>query len=205
MPDCSAIWRQWEHEISVNIPINLSSEPFRPYRAILAASLTVGALLTATLILLVGLAINQQNQMREERASLNQLNRQLTTIEREETQIEATLRRPENAVVLERSILLNELIDRKAISWTKLFEDIEKVMPYNVRLMQVQLPLINLRNQVELDMSVGTQSPEPYVDFLIQLENSPVFGPPVMRSFQGPTPTNPLYQYTLSVSYAQKH
>jgi len=40
---------------------------------------------------------------------------------------------------MERSLFLNALIDRKAISWTKLFADLEKVVPYNVRLVSVRL------------------------------------------------------------------
>ena len=67
------------------------------------------------------------------------------------------MRRPENAEVLERSLFLNTLIDRKAISWTKIFEDLEKVMPYNVRLVSVRLPAVDSNNQVLLDMVVGAK------------------------------------------------
>ncbi len=41
--------------------------------------------------------------------------------------------------MLERSLFLNTLIERKAISWTKIFADLEKVLPYNVRLVSVRL------------------------------------------------------------------
>ena len=62
-------------------------------------------------------------------------------------------------MVLERSLLLNTLIERKSISWTKIFADLEGVMPDNVRLIQVRLPQINSRNEVLLDMVVGAQGP----------------------------------------------
>ena len=35
---------------------------------------------------------------------------------------------------------MNELIERKSISWTRIFADLEKVMPYNLRLVSVRLP-----------------------------------------------------------------
>ena len=50
--------------------------------------------------------------------------------------------------MLERSLFLNTLIERKAISWTKIFADLEKVMPYNVRLVSVRLPEVDSHNQV---------------------------------------------------------
>ena len=66
---------------------------------------------------------------------------------------------PQNAVVLERSVLLNQLIERKSISWTRIFSDLEQVMPYNVALISVRLPQINSRNEVLLDMVVGAKEP----------------------------------------------
>ena len=50
--------------------------------------------------------------------------------------------------MLERSLLLNALVDRKSISWTRIFADLEIVLPYNVRVIHVRLPQINSRNQV---------------------------------------------------------
>ena len=82
-----------------------------------------------------------------------------------------------NAEVLERSLLLNSLIQRKSISWTKLFADIEGVKPDNVRLIQVRLPQINSRNEVTLDMEVGAQNQGPVIEFLKHLQDSPLFGP----------------------------
>ncbi len=45
-----------------------------------------------------------------------------------------------NAEVLQQSVLLNALIERKSISWTRLFADIAGVQPNGVRLIQVRLP-----------------------------------------------------------------
>ena len=37
--------------------------------------------------------------------------------------------------MLERSVFLNALLYRKGISWTRIFADLEKVVPHNVRIM----------------------------------------------------------------------
>ena len=47
----------------------------------------------------------------------------------EQAQLDAVLRKPENAEVLERSVFLNALLVRKGISWTRIFADLEKVLP----------------------------------------------------------------------------
>ena len=79
----------------------------------------------------------------ETRAAVAKLNSELRAITAEQAKLDSTLHLPMNAEVLERSLFLNSLIQRKAISWTKLYADIEGVKPDNVRLVQVRLPQIN--------------------------------------------------------------
>jgi len=43
--------------------------------------------------------------------------------------MDAVLHQPENASVLERSVFLNDLIYHKAISWSRMFADLEKTAP----------------------------------------------------------------------------
>lgn len=188
----------------MKISINLSSEPFRPHRAILAGSITLGALLTASLIFLSMLAVRERSQMSATRAAVDRLTANLAAVQREQAVFDSTLRKPENAEVLARSLLLNQLIDRKAISWTKIFSDLEKVTPYNVRLMQVRLPQITSQNVVVLDVVVGAQSSQAIIDFVKKLENSTMFGPPELHDQQPPSQTNPLFQSRVTVTYAQK-
>jgi type IV pilus assembly protein PilN len=109
-----------------------------------------------------------------------------------------------NAAVLEQSVLLNTLVERKSISWAQLFADIERVLPSNVRLIQIRLPQINTRNEVTLDMEVGAQSPDGAVEFTTRLQNSPLFGPATLLRSEPPSQQDPLYRYRLTVSYAQK-
>ena len=122
----------------------------------------------------------------------------------EQTKLDETLRQPANAVVLERSLLLNTLLERKSISWTKVFSDLEGVMPPSVRLISIRLPQINSQNEVLLDMVVGAKDPGPVVEFLKKLEESPRFGTIEGHSVLPPSENEPLYRYRVSVNYAQK-
>jgi len=96
----------------VRIPVNLSSEPFRRDRPILLASGVCAALLAALLGILVFLMVSGRGQAGELRASVDRLNAQLRSIAAEQAKLDATLRQPANAFVLERSALLNTLVER---------------------------------------------------------------------------------------------
>ena len=66
------------------------------------------------------------------------------------------MRLPGNEVVLDRSVLLNTLIKRKAISWTKIFSDLQTVLPENVRVLTIR-PTVNAQDQLFLDMTVAAE------------------------------------------------
>lgn len=188
----------------MRIQVNLATEPFRRDRPMLVASMVCGVVLVALLGVLLFLIVSERSRQTETRAAVAKLNSELRAISAEQTKLDAVLRQPMNAEVLERSLLLNALILRKSISWSKLFADIESVKPDNVRLVQVRLPQINSRNEVTLDMEVGAQNPGQMIDFLKHLENSPLFGPTNVSRKSPPTQNEPLWRYRVMVSYAQK-
>jgi len=185
-------------------PINLASEPFRKDRALTAVSYVLAGVLVVMLGFLIPIIVRQRDQMAGERAEVARLDAELRKLTNDRASTEATLRKPENAVVFERNVMLNTLILRKGISWTRIFSDLEQVLPGNVRLIAVRLPQINNQNRVLLDMTVGAQEQGPVLDLLKRLESSPVFGATTVHTFQPPTQNEPLYRYRVSVSYAQK-
>src|SRR5690242_4745186 len=117
----------------MKVPINLASQPFRRDRAMIVASLGVGALLVLSLATLTVLAISDSNQMKDVRQDIVHLNRQIREATRAKAESDGVLRQPANAEVLERSIFINALLYRKGISWTRLLSDLETTMPPNVR------------------------------------------------------------------------
>ncbi len=186
-------------------PINLASEPFRRDRHVIAALSVACAVLVCSLIVLFSLAASARNRSGEVRAEVERLNRRADTLATQQAKLDGTLRQPTNAEVLERSLLLNTLLERKAISWTRIFSDLEKVLPSNVRLISIRLPRVNGQSQgVTLDMIVGSQTPEPVLAFLRRLEGSALFGPAAVSTYLAPNQNEPLYRYRVSVNYAQK-
>jgi hypothetical protein len=188
----------------MRIPINLSSEPFRRDRPMLAAYTACAIALTALLGLLMFLIVAERHRARDAREAVARVNAQLRAVTAEQAKVDAFLRQPPNAEVLQRSVLLNELIDHKSISWTRIFSDLESVMPYNVRLITVRLPHITSQNEVMLDLVVGVKEPSAMIAFLKKLEESPRFGTTYPQSSQPPAQNEPLYRYRITVNYAQK-
>ena len=186
----------------MKVSINLASQPFRRDRAMLVASIAVSVLLVATLGVLVSFIMADRSQMGDIRRDIARLNRQIRQETAEQAKLQAIITTPENAEVLERSLFINTLIGRKAISWTRLLSDLEKTLPYNVKVLQIR-PMADAENHIQLDMLLASEAVAPEIQAMQALENSPVFGEVLERSSLPPNPPGePLYRYRITVNYA---
>ncbi len=187
----------------MRIPVNLAREPFRRDRPMLVGSAVAALVLAVSLGILISQSATERGEARRTQAVLNRVDRQLATVRNSQAKLDAQMRLPGNEVVLDRSILLNELIKLKATSWTKIFSDLEKVLPPNVRVLSIR-PSLNARDEVFLDMQVAADAPEQVIAFILKLEGSDVFGSTTLSVVNTPTQTDAFYRYRLSVNYAQK-
>lgn len=188
----------------MRIPINLSTEPFRRDRPVLVASGALAAVLALLLCVVGYLIVADRARMKDTRVAVAKLDSELRKVSSEQARLEGTLRQPANAEVLQRSYLLNTLIEHKAISWTKIFSDLETVMPIETRIISVRLPQITQLREVVLDVEVGAKDPGPFLVLLNHLNKSPLFGPVAMKGTQPPTQQEPVYKFRFTVNYAQK-
>jgi len=190
--------------MSVRIPINLSTEPFRRDRPIIVGTIAASALLVF-LLLIEGLTMwSERAQAADTRLFLDRLDRQMRTVNMEQQKLDATLNQPANAEVLEQSLFLNILINHKAISWTKLFADLETIMPANVRLITIRLPQVDSESHVWLDMTVASKEPTSILELMKRFESAPQFSDYQTLSTLPASQTEPYERTRMSVSYAQK-
>jgi Tfp pilus assembly protein PilN len=187
----------------MKIPINLASQPFRRDRAMLVASVAVSVALLFSLGALIALAMADNAQLADVRKDVAQLRTQIAAVTKQQNEFDAVIRKPENAQVLELSVFLNTLLYRKGISWTRILADLEKTMPPNVKMLNIQ-PFIAGRNQITLNLQVGAEGPEPVIMFYKALESSPLFGGVIQSVKNPPSQVDPLYKYRFTVNYAQK-
>jgi hypothetical protein len=187
----------------MRLPLNLASQPMRRDRPMLVASAAVGVLLCISLVALIGLAITDRRSMVESRRVIARVQNQMAKLNAEQTRIDAQMRLPQNSSVLNRSVMFNELIRRKGISWTRIFSDLGTVLPYNVRIASIR-PQLNGRGELSLDMVVAADTPEPIIDFVGKLEGSDIFGDVSQTSQVPPTQNDPFTRFHLTVTYDQK-
>jgi Tfp pilus assembly protein PilN len=195
--------------MSRHLPINLASQPFRRERAQNVLWALACVVLFCSLLVLVGLILHVRGQARHIRNTISAQRIELQQLEREQARYTAVLRKPGNEDVFSTSTFLNQLIARRGVSWTKVFEDLATVMPANVRLLGVRLPQVAAEqrgeiNRVELDMQVGTEAPEAVIDLLKRLQQSTLFGAASEVNQAPPTQNDPLYKFRVVVAYGQK-
>jgi type IV pilus assembly protein PilN len=187
----------------MKIPVNLASQPFRHDRAMLIGSSVIAIVMMCTLYMLISLArIDHKNKIQSLR-QLKEEQQKLALVQKDQAAVDSELRQPQNTAVLERSVLLNEILLRKGISWTRIFSDLEKIVPYNVQVLQIRPQLDNL-NRVYLQMVIGADQTTQLNSFLQKLEASDVFGATTVTTIVPPSSNDPLFRYQLSVIYAQK-
>ena len=198
----------------MNIPapttLNLASQPFRRERAQNAMLAGACALLLCSLFVLVILIASERKQAAGLRLAINEEQAELAKAQREGAQFSGVLARPENSDIFSHNAFLNELIARRAVSWTVVFRDLENTLPPNMRLSGIRLPQVAAAGAdgtdwVQLDMVVETDRPETLIELLKKLASSNLFsGSAQVLGQQPPTQNDPLYKYRVTVTYDQK-
>jgi len=169
----------------------------------LVASIAVSVLLCVTLALLINLSRADKSQLADLHHDIDRLNSQIQRVNAQQNQLDAVLRKPQNAEVLEQSVFLNALLIRKGVSWTRIFADLEKVVPYNVRIIQIR-PSVNSDEKVSLDMTVGAGDNPAVIGLFKALHENKLFSYSDVKVLSPPTQADPFYKCRVSVEYAQK-
>lgn len=189
--------------------INIASQPFRRERALNAALAATGAALVCTFILLALLILHSRAQAADLRRVIDTQRADLGRLQQEQARYSSVLQKPGNADVFAQSVLLNEMIARRSVSWTRVFEDLGTVLPRDMRVLSIRLPQVSADNKtgkdrVQLDMWVGAEKSVALVGFLKKLYSSKLFGNASVMTEAPPTQNDPLYKYRLTVAYAQQ-
>jgi Tfp pilus assembly protein PilN len=187
----------------MKIPINLASQPFRRDRAMIVASTFVCLVLAASLGMLIVLANADSAQLGDIRRQIAGLKQEVQAVSGEQAKLNAVIHKPENETVLERSVFINTLLQRKGISWNQVFTDLEKTIPYNVKLVRIR-PAVDEQGYVALDMTLASETINQMVDALKAFKESPLFRAAEWKNISPPAQTDPLYRLAITVTYAQK-
>jgi type IV pilus assembly protein PilN len=158
----------------MRIDINLATRPYEDAREFWARwGLGVGALGLVTLVLLA-LAMRGWISAGRDRHNIRQLQQQIAERDDERAKAQAYLDMAVNRSTRDQSQFLNGLIQRKAFSWTHVFEDLERVMPPSLHVVSLK-PELNDQNQLLLEMKVAGDSRAAALELVHRMEGSSHF------------------------------
>ncbi len=135
------------------------------------------AALALAAVLLVGYIVYQRAHSRGINRQLAEVQQQIDGLDHEEAQARAILNKPANRVVADQSDFLNELFARKALSWTRIFTEMERIVPPNLHVVSMK-PEYTKTNDLVLHMVVATDSRDRAVELVRHMEKSNHFRQP---------------------------
>src|SRR3954469_17412961 len=165
-------WPQHESlKLVMRLDINLASQPYEDARQFWTHWGTgVGALALLTLILLI-MDVTGFVNARRDRAAIAEKKALIAERDKIRSDAESYLNQPEHRNTRDQSQFLNDLIERKAFSWTRVLESLEKVMPPRVHLVSIS-PQLDEDNQLSLKMTVAGDSRDRAVELTRRTEES---------------------------------
>ena len=155
----------------MRIDINLASHPYEDARQFwMRWGTALGLLGLLTLVLLV-LDLKGFVASSHDRKIMAQQRQAIAECDRKRAEADRILNLAENRTTRDQSQYLNQLIERKAFSWTRVLENLEKVMPPRVHLVSIS-PELDENNELALKMTVAGDSRDRAIELAKRMEES---------------------------------
>jgi type IV pilus assembly protein PilN len=158
----------------MRVDINLATQPYENLRKFwLRWGIPLAAVGILTLLLVFS-AILGLISAHKDRNLMSKAEEQIASRDQEKAGAQALLSLPQNRSTRDRSQFLNDLFQRKAFSWTRVFEDMEQVMPARLHVVSIH-PEMGDDNQLEIKLSVAGESRERALELVRRMEASKRF------------------------------
>jgi type IV pilus assembly protein PilN len=155
----------------MRLNINLASQPYEAAQAYRRQITTVIAALAMVAALLVGYIVYQRQHTSGINREIAQVQSQIRSLGQEETQARALLNKPVNRAIADQSDFLNQLFARKSLSWTRIFTEMEKIVPAGLHVVSMK-PEYTKTNDLVLHVIVATDSRDRAVEMVRHMEKS---------------------------------
>ena len=161
--------------------INLASQKYedvqRFYRlwTIAISSLAVLALVLITIVVINYSGAKKSNQ------HIKELQGKINTLQKERAEAEAIANAPQNHDVTAQKNYWNKQIYRRQLSWTQLFNDLQKIMPARAFLTTVH-PEITPDNRLKLNLTIKGDTHSNGLELVQKMEKSERFRGPQINT-----------------------
>jgi Tfp pilus assembly protein PilN len=165
----------------MRLTINLASQKYEDVRKFYVRwgmAIGVSALL---LLVLAGLAVRNFAKSSESGQRIKQLQAEIADLEKKRAAAEAVSNLPENHDVTQQKNYWNRQINRRQLSWTQLFNDLQRIMPARAYLSSVH-PEVTLDNRLRLTLVVMGDTHDNGLELQKKMEKSERFRGPQITS-----------------------
>jgi Tfp pilus assembly protein PilN len=157
----------------VKVRLNLATAPLENNRRFLLGATLVGLFALALFVLLAQQAYRDWRASSEIRAEMGELQSQMRDLRNARSELERSFKRPEARRTMDRAAFLNGLIEQRSFPWTRIFMDLERLLPEGVRVISIAPEM--KEGRVEVKLVVGVTSDEAKLEFLKTLEGAKEF------------------------------
>ena len=176
----------------MRLNINLATQPYEDVRKFLVKWGLLTLVLAAATGLLVFLAVRNWRDSRSINTQISDLHQKMDALDKDRTKAIATLNAPGNKTVAEKSRFLNDAIQRKSLSWTRIFMDLERMMPNGLHVVSIK-PEFSKNNRLGVRLQVGGTSHDKAIELVRRMEESSTFKQATLVSEQmGSTSGDPV-------------
>jgi Tfp pilus assembly protein PilN len=169
----------------MKLRLNLATTPLENNRRFLVGYGLAGGVAFLLLLILSVQTYRTWRASHDLRADVARSEDQIHNFTRAQADLEAYFKLPVTRQVLDRAAFLNSLIEQRSFPWTKIFSDLEQILPPGVRVISIAPRMQG--GKVEVKLLIGAASDDGILKFLKALESSPVFSG--MQVKQGSHPT----------------
>jgi len=155
----------------MRLDINLASRPYEDARQFWTRWGTATVVVAILTLSLLTMTIRGWVYARQDHKMMAQTRELIAERDQLRASAEEFLNRPENRSTRDTSQFLNQLIERKAFSWTRVLENLETVMPGRVHLVSIN-PQLDEENQLGLKMTIAGDSLEREIELARRMEES---------------------------------
>jgi len=176
----------------MRVNVNLATQKYEDARAFFARWGTAVAVAAMFTVFLGTMAWWNYSETEKDRKIFSEMRRKISEIESGRSANESILYRPENQDAREQARFWNDVIDQKSFSWTRLFSDMEKIMPARAFVMSVKPALdvdkMDPAKGLKLELVIGGEKHEDAVELVRKMEGSDHFRQPHITAESVTTP-----------------
>ena len=157
----------------MRVRLNLATSPLENNRRFLLGWSVLGVVAFIALAVLGFRAYRDWSADRALRRDVARLQSEMNQLTDRRRELVEFFNRPDNLRLRDRAAFLNTLIEQRSFPWTKIFMDLEEILPEGVRVISISPKMA--AGRVEVKLTVGASNDDAKLKFLRALEASKAF------------------------------